>query len=235
MTIPVLEIRKLRVSRAGVIVLRDISLHVGHGEIVALIGPNGAGKSSLLGAVMGLHQIVSGEIDLTGNSIRGLKPEQISQRISLIPEEGAVFPFLTVMENLWVSKGSSKEALAKDSIFNVFPVLDERRDHEACTLSGGQRQMLALGVGLVRDTAVLLLDEPSLGLAPIMVSRIFDAIARISTQYNLSILVSEQTPRILDIAHRAYVIEGGQIRMEGDAHELKSDERIQKVYLGIEV
>lgn len=235
MTTPVLDIRKLSVSRAGVIVLRDISLHVGHGEIVALIGPNGAGKSSLLGAVMGLYEIASGEIDVTGTSIRGLKPEQISQRISLIPEEGAVFPFLTVRENLWVSKGSSREALAKDPIFNVFPLLMERQDQEACTLSGGQRQMLALGVGLVRDTVLLLLDEPSLGLAPIMVSRIFNAIVRISSQYNLSILVSEQTPRILDIAHRVYVIEGGQIRMEGDAHELKSDERIQKVYLGIEV
>jgi len=235
MSDPVLSIKDLHVMRGGVLVLRDINLSVETGEVVALIGPNGAGKSTLFGSIMGLHCITGGGIEFSGKPIHTMKTAAISKRISLAPQEEATFPFLTVLENLWVAKGSSRQDLKKDNLFKLFPVLYERRNQLACTLSGGQRQMLALGISLARKTELLLLDEPALGLAPIMVNRILHTVKEISETYKLSILVSEQNPRVLDIANRVYVIEGGQIRMEGGAKELITDERVTKVYLGMAV
>lgn len=230
------SIKNLGVIRGGVSVLRNVNLSVKTGEVVALIGPNGAGKSTLFGTIMGLHQITDGSIEFSGTTIQSLKTEEISKRISLAPQEEATFPFLTVMENLWIAKGCSKKRdLERDNIFKLFPVLYERKNQLACTLSGGQRQMLALGISLARKTELLLLDEPALGLAPIMVTRILHSVKEISENYRLSILISEQNPRVLDIADRVYVIEGGQIRMEGDAQELKTDERVTKIYLGMAI
>jgi branched-chain amino acid transport system ATP-binding protein len=233
MSVPVLEVKGLNATRTGVLVLRNIDLRVEEGEIVALIGPNGAGKSTFFGSVMGIHRITAGTVELRGSQIQGLKTETISRSISLVPQEAAAFPFMTIAENLWVAKGASKKELKQDPIFESFPVLLEKQDQEACTLSGGQRQALALGIGLIRKTELLLLDEPLLGLDPIMVSRIIETIKRVSSEYSLSILVSEQSPRILEIADRVYVIEGGEIRMTGDGKMLREDERIRKVYLGM--
>lgn len=235
MRVPVLEVKGLNATRAGVLVLRDIDLRVDEGEIVALIGPNGAGKSTFFGSIMGIYRMTAGTIELGGRQIQGQKTETISKSISLVPQEAATFPFMTVAENLWVAKSAPKKDLEQDPIFETFPVLNERQDQEACTLSGGQRQMLALGIGLIRKTELLLLDEPLLGLDPLMVSRIIETIKRISSEYGLSIIVSEQSPRILDIADRVYVIEGGEIRMSGDGKTLREDERVRKVYLGMVV
>jgi branched-chain amino acid transport system ATP-binding protein len=233
MSVTVLEVKGLNATRTGVLVLRDIDLRVEEGEIVALIGPNGAGKSTFFGSVMGIYRMTAGTIEFRGRQIQGQKTETISKSISLVPQEAATFPFMTIAENLWVAKSASKKELKQDPIFESFSVLREKQDQEACTLSGGQRQMLALGIGLIRKTELLLLDEPLLGLDPLMVSRIIETIKRVSSEYSLSILVSEQSPRILEIADRVYVIEGGQIRMTGDGQMLREDERIRKVYLGM--
>ncbi len=230
-----LQIRDLDVIRGGVLVLRNISLDIKRGEIVALIGPNGAGKSTLFGSLMGLYKFPKGSIEFAGKKIHVEQIREISKQICLIPQELATFPFLTVFENLWIAKGVSKQKVINDEIFELFPVLFERRNQEACTLSGGQRQMLALGMGLVRKSDLVMLDEPTLGLAPIMVGLILDTIKKISKNLDLSILISEQTPRILDISDRVYVIEGGEIRLQGKAEDLKKDEKIRKVYLGVQL
>ena len=230
-----LWVKDLKVMRGEILVLRNINLHVKEGEVIALIGPNGAGKTTLLGSIMGLHRIVNGIIRFGGEQIQAMKAGKISNRISLVPQEFATFPFLTVLENFWVAKGSSKREIVRDEIFNLFPVLCGKINQEACTLSGGERQMLALGMGVIRNNKLLLLDEPTLGLAPMMVNRILNTIKEISKSHGVSILISEQTPRVLDISDRVYVIEGGQIRMEGEAEKLKTDERIIKVYLGMAV
>jgi len=230
-----LEIRDLTVLRGDVWVLRDIDLNIKRGEVVALIGPNGAGKTTLFETVMGIHKIIKGEIRIEGTSIRGMETEKISRRISMIPQEFATFPFLTVLENLWISQNSSRRKVMADEIFKIFPALQEKIHQEANTLSGGQRQMLALGMGLVRKCDILLLDEPTLGLSPLMTQRILSAIKEISARFKLSVLISEQTPLVLNISDRVYVLEGGQIRIQGASQELKTDERIRKVYLGMAV
>ncbi|MCX6260608.1 MAG: ABC transporter ATP-binding protein [Bacteroidia bacterium] len=230
-----LNIHELDVMRGGTLILRDINLNIEHGEIVALIGPNGAGKTTLFGSIMGLYKITKGNVDLFGKSLKGMNPIKISKLISLVPQELATFPFLTVLENLWIAKGSSKQEVLNDEIFNIFPVLKARKDQEAWSLSGGQRQMLAISIGLLRKSKLLILDEPTLGLSPINLERILKTIKDISKNFHLSILISDQTPRVLDVAHRVYVIEGGQIRMQGNAQELKTDERIIKVYLGMDI
>jgi branched-chain amino acid transport system ATP-binding protein len=153
----------------------------------------------------------------------------------MIPQEFATFPFLTVLENLWISKNSSRRKAMTDEIFQIFPALQEKINQEASTLSGGQRQMLALGMGLARKCDILLLDEPTLGLSPLMTQRILNSIKEISDRFKLSVLISEQTPLVLNISDRVYVLEGGQIRIQGASQELKKDERIRKVYLGMAV
>jgi len=230
-----LQIKDLNVIRGGILVLRNINLDIKRGEIVALLGPNGAGKSTLFGSLMGLYKFAKGSIEFAGKQIHGKQIREINKQICLTPQEFATFPFLTVFENLWIAKGSSRQKVLKDEVFNLFPVLHERRNQEACTLSGGERQMLALGIGFVRKSELIMLDEPTLGLAPIMVARILDTIKKISKNFNLSILISEQTPRVLDISDRVYVIEGGEIRLQGKAEDLKKDEKIRKVYLGMQV
>jgi len=230
-----LEMQDLTVMRGDVLVLRDIDLNIKRGEAVALIGPNGAGKTTLFETVMGIHKVVKGDIRIEGSSIRGMGTERISRRISMIPQEFATFPFLTVLENLWISKNSSRRKAMTDEIFQIFPALQEKINQEASTLSGGQRQMLALGMGLARKCDILLLDEPTLGLSPLMTQRILNSIKEISDRFKLSVLISEQTPLVLNISDRVYVLEGGQIRIQGASQELKKDERIRKVYLGMAV
>lgn len=229
-----LNIESLHVMRSHVTILRDISLYINEGEIIALLGPNGAGKSTLFGSIMGIHKVTSGYIEFEGRQITGLPPRKLSEQLSFVPQESATFPYLTVLENLWIAtKGKAKNELLEDDIFNVFPVLKNRIHQEACTLSGGERQMLTLGLGLARKTKLLILDEPTLGLAPLLVNRILSAVGQINQAHNLSILISEQTPRVLDNADRVYVIEGGTIRIEGKAEDLKYDVRLRKVYLGM--
>jgi len=228
-----LEIRHIEVTRAGVSVLRQVNITIEKGRIVSVIGPNGAGKSTLFSAIMGFEQIIDGSILFDGKQINELKPEKISKLISYVPQEENTFPFLSILDNLWVAKCSSKKDVLEDPIFDLFPVLYARKYQESCTLSGGERQMLALAIGLMRNTRMLLLDEPSLGLAPLMVNRMLNKIKEISDRFALTILVSEQTPQVLDIADQVYVLEGGQIRLHGLAESLRNDDRIKNVYLGV--
>ncbi len=229
------SIKNLDVMRGQILILRDIELYVNSGEVVTIIGPNGAGKSTLFGSVLGLHKITKGDIILEGKSIANINNKEKTNKIALVPQESAVFPFLTVFENLWIAKRGSRNQVLEDDVFYLFEMLRDKIDQEAYTLSGGQRQMLALAMGMVRKAKLLMLDEPSLGLAPFLVKEIFNTIKNISKKYKQSILISEQTPRVLDISDRVYVIEGGQIRLHGRSEEFKEDERIKKVYLGMEV
>lgn len=235
MSHPLFRIEHLDVMRGQIIILREIDLHVDSGEVVTVIGPNGAGKSTLFGSILGLHKIIKGNIFLEDELINKSKRGKITRQIALVPQESAVFPFLTVFENIWIAKKRSKNQVLQDPVFDLFEVLKERLHQEAYKLSGGQRQMLALAMGMVKNPKLLMLDEPSLGLAPVLVQEIFDTVRKMSTQYQQSILISEQTPRILDISDRVYVIEGGQVRLHGRAEEFREDERIRKVYLGMEV
>ncbi len=233
MTENLLEIMKLNVIRGEVLILRGINLCVEKGEVVALIGPNGAGKTTLFSSVVGLHKIVSGRIKFDGTCIDEARQEEIVKQISFVPQESATFPYLTVLENLWVAQHCPKTVLRSDPVFEIFKPLRDKTNQEAITLSGGERQMLALALGLIRKRKLLILDEPTLGLAPLIVKSILRTIRSISDAFAQSILISEQTPQVLDISERVYVMEGGQIRIQGRSEELKQDERIIKVYLGM--
>lgn len=230
-----LELENLDVMRGGILILRSINLYVEKGEVIALIGPNGAGKTTLFSSIAGLHKITNGEIKFDNKPIHKARQEEIMQHIALVPQESAVFPYLTVLENLWVALDVPKNTINNHEIFEIFKPLKTKMNQEAITLSGGERQMLALALGLVRKRQLLILDEPTLGLAPLLVKNILRMIREISESFGQSILISEQTPQVLDISDRVYVIEGGQIRIQGKSQELKQDERITKVYLGMSV
>lgn len=230
-----LTVEHLYVTRGEILILKDISLTVRKGEVVAVIGPNGAGKSTLFGSIVGVHHIQKGSVHLDGRYIHRMSQEDIMKYIALVPQENAVFPYLTVLENLWVSIKYPKKDLLSHKVFDMFEPLKPLTNQEAATLSGGQRQLLAIAIGLIRERKLLILDEPSLGLAPILVKSILNKVREISEHFGLSILISEQTPQVLDISDRVYVLEGGQIRIEGKSQDLKNDERIRKVYLGVSV
>lgn len=228
-----LELENLDVARGGILILRDINLYVKKGEVIALIGPNGAGKTTLFSSIVGLHKITNGRIKYDDKLIHEARQEEIVKHISLVPQEAAVFPYLTVLENLWVALDVPKRKIIQHEIFEILRPLKDKMSQEAITLSGGERQMLALAIGLVRKCQLLILDEPSLGLAPLLVKNILKMIREVSESFGISILISEQTPSVLDISDRVYVLEGGQIRIQGKSKELKQDERITKVYLGM--
>lgn len=230
-----LELENLSVSRGDILILRDINLHVERGEVIAVIGPNGAGKTTLFSSIVGLHKIASGRIKFDNRYIHEARQGEIMKHISFVPQESAIFPYLTVLENLWVALDVPKKAVRNHQVFEIFESLKDRMNQEAMTLSGGERQMLALAIGLVRERQLLILDEPTLGLAPLLVKSILNTIREISEDFKQSILISEQTPQVLDISDRVYVIEGGEIRIQGRSQELKQDERIRKVYLGMSV
>jgi branched-chain amino acid transport system ATP-binding protein len=235
---PLLGIQDLRVSYDRVEALRGVSLAVHAGEIVTVLGSNGAGKSTLLGAVSGLVAPAGGGISFAGQRLDGIPAHEVVARgISLSPEGRRVFPTLTVDENLtlgaFTRRGERAEvASARSRVFGLFPILAERRRQLAGTLSGGEQQMLAMGRALMTTPRLLLLDEPSLGLAPIFVGHIFDIIGRINTEGAAILLVEQNASKALAIAHRAYVLETGLVTMEGPAAELRSDPRVQAAYLG---
>ena len=228
-----LEVSELNVVRGDSLILRDINLNIEKGEVVALIGPNGAGKTTLFNSIVGGFKISSGKIKFNGSYIHTARQSDIVREISFVPQEAATFPFLTVFENLWVAGDYPKENLKEHPVLDLFKPLREKLSQEAMTLSGGQRQMLALALGLMRKCKLLILDEPTLGLAPLLVKSILKTITEIREKYGQSILISEQTPQVLDVTERVYVLEGGQIRIEGKSKDLKGDDRIIKVYLGM--
>ena len=232
-----LKIENLRVSYGPINALKGITLEVNEGEIVTLIGSNGAGKSTTLSTITGLVKAQSGSITFQGKNITNIAPYKIvEQGISLSPEGREVFPALTVHENLRLGAYSRRNRSAIDAsydrVYDLFPRLKERVGQTAGTLSGGEQQMLAIGRALMSEPKLLLLDEPSMGLAPNLVLMIFDLIQSINKQGTTILLIEQNANMALSIANRAYVLETGNIVISGDASELARDPRVKKAYLG---
>ena len=232
-----LSIEALQVSYGGIRAVKGIDLAVDAGELVCLIGANGAGKSTTLRAITGLVHPTAGAVRYDGADISRLKPHQIArQGLALVPEGRGVFAQLTIEENLAMGAYARRDraAVATDAerVFTLFPRLKERRKQTAGTLSGGEQQMLAIARALMSRPKLLLLDEPSMGLAPLMVEKIFDVIRAIAAE-GVTLLLVEQNARLaLEIAHRGYVLEGGLITLTGEGRTLLHDPRIREAYLG---
>jgi branched-chain amino acid transport system ATP-binding protein len=239
----VLTIRNLDVAYGAVAVLRRVSLHVNPGEIVAIVGANGAGKTTLLKAVMGLVRPHGGEIAVRRQSVVGNRTERtVAMGCSLVPEGRHVFADMTVRENLVLGAHVQYRRGKRDEVredlertFAMFPVLERRERQLAGTLSGGEQQMLAIGRALMARPALLMLDEPSMGLAPLVVKDIFEVIVRISRAGSTVLLVEQNARAALRIAHRGYVLEVGRIALQGTSEELLANQDMQRAYLGREV
>jgi branched-chain amino acid transport system ATP-binding protein len=216
--------------------IRDVSIEVARGEVVAIIGPNGAGKTSLLRAISGIVRPAGGEIWFSGHRIDGLAPEKIVKLgIAQVPEGRRLFGSMTTRENLMIGAYVRERESARADLATVvkhFPILGRRGRQRAGSLSGGEQQMLALGRALMAKPRLLLLDEPSMGLAPLVVRQITDIVRTISEQYEVGIVLVEQNARLaLSIAPRAYVLELGRVVVEGASRELEQDERVRTAYL----
>jgi branched-chain amino acid transport system ATP-binding protein len=232
-----LEIKSLKVHYERVEVVKGISLQVEEGRIVSLIGANGAGKSTLLKTLMGLKLPSEGEIWFQGKRIDGVKPAGIVKGgIALVPEGGRIFSKLTVSENLksgaYMRRDREKVETDYNRVFRHFPILKERLKQKAGTMSGGERQMLAFGRALMNGPKLLVLDEPSLGLSPILVKTIFDIILTINKEGVTILLVEQNAKMALDMADYVYVFETGEIVAEGPAKDLAASEEVKKAYLG---
>ena len=232
-----LEIKNLNLHYGVIHALKDISLTVNDGEIVTLIGANGAGKTSTLRAISGLEKITDGEILLDGQSLAGIPaPKRVSMGISQVPEGRRIFPDMSVFENLEMGAylRNDKEEIKRDMemVYSHFPILGVRSKQLAGTLSGGEQQMLAMGRALMSRPKILLLDEPSMGLAPILVQEIFNIIKVINATGTTVLLVEQNANMALSIADRGYVIETGSIVLSGTGKELASSEAVRKAYLG---
>ncbi len=233
-----LEIQELCASYGYLPALRNVSLKADAGQIVALIGPNGAGKSTLLRTIVGLHRPGSGAILLEGQPIHTIPPHQIIEHgIALVPEGRRLFGGMTVLENLQVGAYSARahkvEAQTLQQVFEIFPVLAERRASLARTLSGGQQQMLAIGRALMAVPRLLLLDEPSLGLAPLAVRNIFGVVRRINQDGTTVLLVEQNARTALELAHDAYILEQGCIVGHNSASAMLKDVQVRQAYLGV--
>jgi branched-chain amino acid transport system ATP-binding protein len=233
---PILEVDNLRVSYGAIEALKGISLRLGAGEIVTLIGANGAGKSTTLRAIMGLVPARSGEVRFRGESTRSTPTFRLVRGgLTLVPEGRAIFANLSVRENLEMgsyARRDSKIGEDFDKVFQLFPRLQEREKQTAGTLSGGEQQMLAIGRALMSRPQVLLLDEPSLGLAPILVHAIFEAIEEIHRQGTPVLLVEQNANAALKHSNRAYVLETGTVALEGTSEQVAANPRVKEAYLG---
>ena len=232
-----LEVKNLNVHYGVIQALKDISLTVNQGEIVTLIGTNGAGKTTTLRTISGLIKATSGEILLEGKTITTLPaPDRVQQGISQVPEGRRIFPPMSVLENLEMGAFLRKDKadIKKDieMVYDLFPILGKRRKQSAGTLSGGEQQMLAMGRALMSRPRILLLDEPSMGLAPLLVREIFEIIKNINQNGTTILLVEQNASMALSIAHRAYVLENGSIVISGTGEDLAKSGEIQKSYLG---
>jgi len=232
-----LEVKNLQVYYGVIQALKDVSFTVNEGEVIALIGANGAGKTTILRTITGLIPAKSGEILYEGINLQKIPPHKIvSLGIAHVPEGRHVFAQLTVYENLLMGAFTRKDkAEIEDTLQNVynrFPRLKERRNQMAGTLSGGEQQMLAIGRALMSKPKIMLMDEPSMGLSPILVGEIFDIIKRISQSGTTVLLVEQNAKKALSIADRAYVLETGKIVLSDDAKKLMDNEQVKKAYLG---
>ncbi len=233
-----LRINNIDVAYGDVKVLFDVSLHVEEGEVVSIIGANGAGKSTTLKTISGLLHPAKGDIIFNDEKIDKLPPQDIVEKgITHVPEGRRLFPFMSIRENLEMGAYNSRAYGAREDtikhVFELFPRLEERSKQLAGTLSGGERQMVAIGRGLMSKPKILMLDEPSLGLAPILVKDIISAIEKIANEGTTIILVEQNVHAALKISNRAYVLEQGQIVADGYAKELMNNAAVQKAFLGI--
>lgn len=237
-TAPLLNITDLSVFYGGICAINNISLHVNPGEIIAVIGANGAGKSTLMKTIAAIKPQTSGTIEFKGQPLLKDPHKVVTSGITLVPEGRRIFAPLSVRENLMVGaytrpdKNENQKTL--EEVFQLFPRLKERINQRGGTLSGGEQQMLAVGRALMAHPQLLMLDEPSLGLAPIIINSMFDTIVRLNRELGLTILLVEQNASLaLEMCHRAYVLKTGQIIMEGTGRELLEDPRVRASYLGI--
>ncbi|AGM99299.1 ABC transporter ATP-binding protein [Streptococcus iniae] len=232
-----LQIKNLTINYGAIEAVKDVSFHVEEGEVVTLIGANGAGKTSILRTISGLVRPKSGSISFLGQDIQKLPARKIvAQGLSQVPEGRHVFSGLTVMENLemgaFLNKNREENQKNLKMIFDRFPRLDERRNQDAATLSGGEQQMLAMGRALMSKPKLLLLDEPSMGLAPIFIQEIFDIVQDIQKQGTTVLLIEQNANKALSIADRAYVLETGKVVLAGTGKDLLESDQVKKAYLG---
>ena len=234
-----LKLENVQAGYGNILAIKDVSLEIDKGEIVTLIGANGAGKTTTLMTISGVVRCSGGKITLNDEEIQGLAPDEIvKRRVCQVPEGRHIFPMLTVRENLdmgaFMRKDKSKVKQDIEYIYSLFPILKERRNQDGGTLSGGEQQMLAMSRALMARPEVMLLDEPSMGLAPLIIKQIFQIIKKINSESNTTIFLVEQNAnQALQIADRGYVIENGVITISGAARDLLANQDIQKAYLGI--
>ena len=234
---PLLEVKGLDVSYGDVHALWDVSLQVEEGAIVALVGANGAGKTTLLKTISGLLRARKGEILLDGESLGHLRPQEIVDRgVIHVPEGRRLFASLTVLENLrmgaYIPRARPLFAQSVERVYSLFPVLKNRQNQKAGTLSGGEQQMLAIGRAIMAQPKLMMLDEPSLGLSPILVKTIFQLIRTLNEQKATILLVEQNVNQALKIAHRAYVMKTGKIVLSGTGAELLANDEVKKAYIG---
>jgi branched-chain amino acid transport system ATP-binding protein len=233
-----LEVRGITAGYGQLTALWDVSLRVVAGEVVAIVGPNGAGKTTLMRAISGLVRPRSGELVFEGEPLAGRPAHEIVARgIAHVPEGRRIFPALTLLENLrmgaFVPAARRTYRQNLERVFTLFPVLAERRHQRAGSLSGGEQQMLAIGRALMSRPKLILLDEPSLGLAPVMVLRLFDLIRRIRQEGYTILIVEQNVRQVLRLADRAYLLDTGRLRMEGRSDELSEQEFVRRAYVGL--
>lgn len=233
-----LRVEKLSIDYSGVTALREVSLAVHEGEIVTVIGANGGGKSTLLKTISGLLSPSSGSIQFIGERIDGLPPHEICKRgLIQIPEGRQLFPKMKVIHNLqmgaYLPEARKNVAQSLERVYGLFPLFRERRNQRTGLLSGGEQQMLAIARALMSRPKLLMLDEPSEGLSPLLTSNIFDTLKTLGGQGMTILLVSQEVEQALDLSHRAYVLENGQITLEGRSEELLNNDKVRASYLGM--
>ncbi|MFO1226587.1 ABC transporter ATP-binding protein [Roseateles sp.] len=236
MTPTLLKVSGLKVAYGGIQAVKGVSFEVREGELVSLIGANGAGKTTTLKAITGLQPPAAGDIEYLGQSIKGRGAWDLARLgLVMVPEGRGTFTRMTIVENLQMGAYTRKDgevAADMDKVFGLFPRLKERATQLAGTMSGGEQQMLAMGRALMARPKVLLLDEPSMGLSPIMVDKIFEVVADIHKQGVTVLLVEQNASRALQLANRGYVMESGEVTMEGEGQALLNDPRVRAAYLG---
>ncbi len=237
MTNVLLKVKGLQVAYGGIQAVKGVDFEVREGELVTLIGSNGAGKTTTMKAITGTLALAGGDIEYLGRSIRGQGAwDLVKEGLAMVPEGRGVFTRMSITENLqmgaYIRKDKAGIAQDIDKVFTTFPRLAERRDQLAGTLSGGEQQMLAMGRALMSRPRVLLLDEPSMGLSPIMVDKIFEVVQGVHAQGVTVLLVEQNASRALQIADRGYVMESGLITMNGDARQMLDDPKVRAAYLG---
>lgn len=234
----ILEVKDLRSGYGKALIMHDLSVEVEEGGLTAIIGPNGAGKTTLLRSVYGICDFYGGMINFKGEDISRLKPDKISDRgINYVPQDNSIFPTLTVFENLRMGavkeKARDKINERLEKVFNRFTVLKERQSQSAGTLSGGERQMLAVGCALMTDPDLLLLDEPTAGLQPTLVQGLFDEITKLNQEGTSILLVEQNAKMALENSKKGYILEGGTIKAYDDADKLLNSEEVKKHYLAV--